>query len=51
MRVVWASLDRETSERVGAGGTFQVVSLKDDDDNDLSDLVDSGRHFPEHRGA
>jgi hypothetical protein len=35
-----AVVDRETSERVGAGGTFQVVGLEDDEGNDLTHLVD-----------
>jgi hypothetical protein len=40
-----AHLDRESSEHVGAGGTFQVASLTDDEGNDLPDLVDQGTHF------
>ena len=41
-QVMWtikAELDWET------GGTFQVIDLEDDDGNDLTDLVDQGRHF------
>lgn len=38
-------VDRETGERCGAGGTFQVVSIIDHDDNDLSYIVDQGRHY------
>ena len=38
-------VDRETGERCGAGGTFQVVSIEDHDDNDLTYLVDQGRHY------
>ena len=40
-----AKLDWEMGERAGAGGTFQVIELKDDEENDLTDLVDQGRHF------
>jgi hypothetical protein len=40
-----ATLDWETGESAGAGGTFQVIELEDDDGNDLTDLVDQGRHF------
>ena len=40
-----AELDWETGERAGAGGTFQVIELEDDDGNDLTDLVDQGHHF------
>jgi hypothetical protein len=40
-----AELDWETGERAGARGTFQVIELKDDEENDLTDLVDQGRHF------
>jgi hypothetical protein len=46
--VMWhikAQLDWEMGERAGAGGTFQVIELKDDEENDLTDLVDQGRHF------
>jgi len=42
---ITAELDRETGERAGAGGTFQVVGLEDDQGNDLTDLVDQGAHF------
>jgi type I restriction enzyme, S subunit len=38
-------VDRETAERAGAGGTFQVVSLTDADDKDRTDLIDSGQHY------
>jgi hypothetical protein len=47
-KVMWsikAELDWETGERAGAGRTFQVIELEDDDGNDLTDLVDQGRHF------
>jgi type I restriction enzyme, S subunit len=39
--------DRETSERAGASGMFQVVSITDDNDNDtdVTGLVGQGRHF------
>jgi hypothetical protein len=40
-----AHLDRAKGESVGAGGTFQVISLTDDEGNDLTDLVDQGTHF------
>ena len=40
-----AELDWEIGERAGAGGTFQVIELEDDDGNDLTDLVDQGHHF------
>src|ERR1700680_2926029 len=46
--VMWhinAQLDWEMGERAGAGATFQVIELKDDEENDLTDLVDQGRHF------
>jgi hypothetical protein len=46
--VMWhieAELDRETGESAGVGGTFQVVGLTDDEENDLTDLIDQGRHF------
>ena len=42
---IMAELDRETGERAGAVGTFQVVGLEDDQGNDLTDLVDQGAHF------
>jgi len=42
-----AHLDYETSERCGAGGMFQVISLTTDDDKDRTDLVDQSVHFPD----
>ncbi|QTH44008.1 hypothetical protein J4772_06275 [Cohnella sp. LGH] len=41
------NLDWETSERAGAGGMFQVISIKDDDDNDVTDQynIDAGMHY------
>jgi type I restriction enzyme S subunit len=38
-------LDYETSERSGAGGMFQVISLTDAEDNDRTNLIDQGIHF------
>jgi len=45
MFAIDATLDRETAERAGAGGTFQVTHLEDDEGNDLTYLVEQGRHF------
>jgi type I restriction enzyme S subunit len=42
---ITAQLDYSTSDRAGAGGTFQVISLEDDEGNDLTALVDEGVHF------
>jgi type I restriction enzyme, S subunit len=41
-----AFLDRETSQRAGADGMFQVISLEDHDGVDKTDLVDQGTHYP-----
>ncbi|MGE4530862.1 MAG: restriction endonuclease subunit S [Acidithiobacillus sp.] len=38
-------LDYETSERSGAGGMFQVISVQDDDGKDFTHLVDRSRHY------
>lgn len=38
-------LDYETSERAGAGGMFQVISIEDEDANDFTHLVDQGVHY------
>jgi type I restriction enzyme, S subunit len=38
-------LDYETSERAGAGGMFQVVSVEDGDGKDFTHLVDQGEHY------
>lgn len=38
-------LDYETSERAGAGGMFQVVSVEDGDGKDVTHLVDQGEHY------
>jgi type I restriction enzyme, S subunit len=40
-----AQLDYETSERAGAGGMFQVISIGDDEGKDFTHLVDQGRHY------
>jgi hypothetical protein len=45
MFAISAHFDRKKSEGAGAAGTFQVVSLKSDEDNDLTYLVDQGVHF------
>jgi type I restriction enzyme, S subunit len=45
MFAIMAKLDRETSERAGAGGMFQVEHLEDDEGNDLTFLVNQGHHF------
>ncbi|MCD7111831.1 hypothetical protein LRX75_22650 [Rhizobium sp. DKSPLA3] len=41
-------LDYETAERIGASGTFQVISIEDDDGNDVIKAlhIDSGKHYP-----
>lgn len=38
-------LDYETSERAGAVGMFQVISVEDDDGKNYTDLVDQGKHY------
>lgn len=40
-----AHLDYETSERAGAGGMFQVISVEDDEGKDFTYLVDQGKHY------
>ena len=45
MKHLTVHLDRETSERAGAGGMFQVISITDEDGKDLTDLVDQGTHY------
>ncbi|MNV61255.1 hypothetical protein D3C71_1537560 [compost metagenome] len=40
-----AELDYETSERAGAGGMFQIISIEDDEGNDFTHLVDQGQHY------
>lgn len=47
MRYFTVHLDRETSERAGAGGMFQVISIKDEEEKDRTDLVDQGAHYPD----
>ncbi len=37
--------DYETSERAGAGGMFQIISVEDLEENDLTNQVDVGIHF------
>lgn len=38
-------LDYETSERAGASGMFQVISVVDEDGKDFIHLVDEGQHY------
>ena len=38
-------LDYDSSERSGAGGMFQVISVEDDNGRDMSNLVDQGHHY------
>lgn len=40
------TIDKETSERPGAGGIFQVVQITDEDGNDHTHEVDQGVHYP-----
>lgn len=37
--------DYETSEQVGAGGMFQIDTLIDKNDNDVTEQIDVGIHF------
>jgi hypothetical protein len=41
------NIDRETGERAGAGGTFQVESIFDENGNDVTEAlgVDVGHHY------
>jgi type I restriction enzyme S subunit len=43
--VLIVGIDRQTSERAGAGGGFQIATLEDHEGNDLVGQVDQGRHF------
>jgi type I restriction enzyme, S subunit len=45
MKTIYAHLDYETSEHAGAGGMFQVLSLTDENDQDITELVDQGVHY------
>jgi type I restriction enzyme S subunit len=45
MFAITATLDWETSQGAGAGGTFQVVQLENDDGFDFTFLIDKGHHF------
>lgn len=42
---LFINLDYETSERCGAGGMFQVISITDEQDNDYTNHVDQGTHY------
>lgn len=44
---LYAYLDYQTSERAGAGGMFQVISITDEDDNEFTDFVNVGKHYHE----
>lgn len=45
MKYVQIHLDYETSESCGAGGMFQVASIVDENDNDITSHVDVGHHY------
>lgn len=47
------NLDWETSESAGAEGMFQVISIKDDDDNDVTDQykINHGKHYSSLEGG
>jgi hypothetical protein len=45
MAIFQVGKDFETAEKIGAVGTFQVDALLDNDDNDLVDRIDTGKHF------
>jgi type I restriction enzyme S subunit len=45
MWIIKAELDRETEEDSGESSTFQVIRLVDDRDDDVTYLVDQGKHF------
>jgi type I restriction enzyme S subunit len=49
VKTVFAELDYETSANAGAAGTFQVIKLTDEDDNDITDKVDQGYQYPSIR--
>jgi len=41
--------DRETPERAGYSGAFQVVSVSDDEGNELDNVIDCGQFFTSHK--
>jgi type I restriction enzyme S subunit len=43
-------LDHETSDRAGAGEMFQVISIKDAEGDDKTNLVDQGKHYHDLAG-
>lgn len=45
MAVFYVGKDFETSERAGAGGMFQLDTLLDDNENDITNKIDVGIHF------
>ncbi|EGQ9063817.1 DUF4935 domain-containing protein [Vibrio parahaemolyticus] len=44
---IWVSVhpDYETCNDIGASGMFQVISVEDENGNDLSSHIDSGKHY------
>ena len=44
---LWVDInpDWETGERAGAGGTFQVISITDENGRDLTKLINQGYHY------
>jgi type I restriction enzyme S subunit len=45
MATLQVGKDYETSERAGAGGMFQVDTLIDENDDDVTNRIDVGMHF------
>jgi len=43
--MIYITCDRNTSERAGAGGMFQVIKVRTDEGVDLTDRIDQGVHY------
>ena len=43
--VISVHLDRLTGESAGASGTFQVISATDENDKNLTEHIDQGKHY------
>lgn len=41
--------DFETSESAGAGGMFQIDTLLDENDENITDRIDVGTHFSDNQ--
>ena len=48
MTLFYVGKDFETLERAGMADWFQIDTLLDEEENDISDKIDTGQHFKDN---